>query len=287
MRGELGPAAKQRLLATGLAAAPPPPPSAEALRPLGALGMRGGAPGFWRGALEVGRVELRELRNSPGLYLFVPLILLQTLGSTAVALGPFGTLLLATPGGIAARMMNTLSLLVAFLLLFYTVESHQREKHTGLASIFDATPMKTASMLFGKSVANAVVGIGILIGCFIGAAIVILVQGQVPLSITPFLLTWTLLLVPTFLVWACFVMAVVAITRNRYATYGIGLLALTATGWAQARGKMNWVWNWNLWGALRWTDFGWFEPNGQAGFARPLAEPMTHRLTPQLDLTPL
>jgi len=226
--------------------------------------MRGGAPGFWRGALEVARVELRELRNAPGLYLFVPLILLQTLGSTAVALGPFGTLLLATPGGIATRMMNTLSLLVAFLLLFYTVESHQREKHTGLAPIFDATPLKSASMLFGKSVANAVVGIGILIGCFIGAAIVILVQGQVPLSITPFLLTWTLLLVPTFLVWACFVMAVVAITRNRYATYGIGLLALTATGWAQARGKMNWVFNWNLWDAVRWSDMGPFQMDRQA-----------------------
>ena len=69
-------------------------------------------PGFWRGAIEVARVELRELRNAPGLYLFIPLILLQTIGATAVALGPFGTFVLATPGTIAVRMMNTLTLLV-------------------------------------------------------------------------------------------------------------------------------------------------------------------------------
>jgi ABC-type transport system involved in multi-copper enzyme maturation permease subunit len=259
MRGELAPAAKQRLAAGGIAAAPVSMAPPVATLPLGALGMTGRAPGFWRGALAVSRVELRELRNAPGLYLFIPLILLQTLGSTAVALGPFGTFVLATPGGIAVRMMNTLSLLVGFLLLFYTVESHQREQNTGLAPIFDATPVPTASVLFGKSVANAVVGVAVLVACFIGGAIIILVQGQVKLTIWPFVLTWGLLLVPTFLVWTCFVTAIVAITRNRYATYGIGLLTLSLTGWLQVRNKMNWVFNWDIWNAVRWSDMGPFQ----------------------------
>jgi ABC-2 type transport system permease protein len=259
MRGTLSSAAKGRLVPSGAPAAPVTQEAARPAAPLGELGMRGGAPGFWRGAVEVARVELRELRNAPGLYLFVPLILLQTIGTSAVALGPFGTFLLATPGGSAVRMMNTLSLLVAFLLLFYTVESHQREKHTGLAAIVDATPVRTASVLFGKSVANAVVGVGVLVGCLIGAAIVILVQGQVPFALSPFLLTWGLLLVPTFLVWTCFVTAVVAITRNRYAAYGVGLLALSLTGWAQLRDEMNWVFNWDLWNSVRWSDMGPFQ----------------------------
>ncbi|HZN56226.1 MAG TPA: hypothetical protein VFB67_12990 [Candidatus Polarisedimenticolaceae bacterium] len=243
-------------------AMPPASAIAETLvpsRPLGELAMKGGAISFWRGAMEVARVELRELRNAAGLYLFVPLILLQTLGANLVALGPFGTLVLATPGGVAVRMMNTLTLLVSLLLLFYTVESHQREKHTGLASISDATPVRTASVLFGKSVANAVVGVAVLIACFLGAAIVILVQGQVPLAVGPFLLTWTLLLVPTFLVWTCFVTAVVSITRNRYATYAIGLLALMLTGWAQFKDEMTWALNWDIWDAVRWSDMGPFE----------------------------
>jgi ABC-2 type transport system permease protein len=259
MRGELAPAEKRRLASAGIATASAATPPAATTRPLRDLEMTGRAPGFWRGAIEVSRVELRELQNAPGLYLFIPLILLQTLGSTAVALGPFGTFLLATPGGIAVRMMNTLSLLVSFLLLFYTVESHQREVNTGLAPIFDATPVRTAAVLFGKSVANAVVGIGVLVGCFIGAAIVILVQGQVKLSIWPFVVTWALLLVPTFLLWTCFVTAVVAITRNRYVTYGVGLATLALTGWFQVRGKMNWVFNWNLWNAVRWSDMGTFQ----------------------------
>ncbi len=261
MRGEVPAARKRRLVEAGAAAAAAPAAveSARSSSPLGTLSMRGGAPGFFRGAAEVARAEMRELRNAPGLYLFVPLILLQTLGANSVALGPFGTFVLATPGTIAVRMMNTLSLLVAFLLLFYTVESNQREKSTGLASIFDATPVGTAAVLFGKSLANAVVGVAVLVACFLGAAIVILVQGKVALAVVPFLLAWGLLLVPTFLVWACFINAVVSITRNRYATYGVGLLALSISGWAQFRGKMNWVFNWNLWSAVRWSDMGPFE----------------------------
>jgi ABC-type transport system involved in multi-copper enzyme maturation permease subunit len=261
MRGELPAVAKKRLIAVGVevAATSASFEPTAASRPLGVLRMRGDAPGFWKGAACVARVELRELRNSAGLYLFVPLILLETIGGVETLLGPFGTFVLATPGTIAVRMMNTLSLLVSFLLLFYTVESHQREKNTGLSAIFDATPVRTASVLFGKSLANAVVGVAVLGACFLGASIVILVQGKVALSVMPFLLTWGLLLVPTFLVWTCFVTAVVAITRNRYATYGIGLLALSIGGWAQFKGYMNWVTNWILWNSVRWSDMGPFE----------------------------
>lgn len=257
MRGEVAAAAKRKLLAEGVTAARDAVPAEERVTPpLGELSMKAGAPGFWRGAMDVARVELRELRHAPGLYLFVPLILLQTIGGNVFALGPFGTYLMATSGGIAARMMNTLTLLVSFLLLFYTVESHQREKNTGLASIADATPVRTASVLFGKSVANAVVGVAVLLGCFLGGAIVILVQGQAPLQVTPFVITWGLLLIPTFLFWTCFVTAVVSITRNRYATYGIGLIVLSLTGWLQFRQKMNWVFNWDIWNVARWSDMG-------------------------------
>src|SRR5262245_60461155 len=88
--------------------------------PLGALAMRSGAPGFWRGTLEVARVEWHELRKHPGLYLFVPMILIQVFGSV-VQVGAFDTPLLNTPGILAVANMNTLTLLICMLILFYTV----------------------------------------------------------------------------------------------------------------------------------------------------------------------
>ncbi|HTQ79693.1 MAG TPA: hypothetical protein VMM92_06830, partial [Thermoanaerobaculia bacterium] len=92
------------------------------------LGARIAGSGFVRGTVVVARAELRALFSQVGLYLFIPLILAQTLGSNLLALGAFDTELLLTPGLLAVRTMNTLTFLLVVLLLFYTVESLERER---------------------------------------------------------------------------------------------------------------------------------------------------------------
>lgn len=235
-------------------------------RPLRQFNMQVRLPGLVSGMRSVAVAELRELRSQPGLYLFVPLILMQTLGDSLAALGAFGTPLLLTSGTLAVRSMNTLTLLNCLLLMFYTVESLQRERSTQLNNIYYATPVRTASILFGKALANSLVGMMVVLTTFLGCAIALLVQSlrfpaQVPLEITPFLLTWGALLLPTFLVWTAFVTMVQALTGNRYTTYAIALGALIATGYYQFNEEMNWVGNWDLWSAVTWSDMGTFELN--------------------------
>jgi ABC-type lipoprotein export system ATPase subunit len=74
-----------------------PPAEAADPVPLHALGMRAQATGFVADMLEVARTEFRLLGRHPGLYLFVPLILLQVFGGL-VNTGAFDTPLLQTPG---------------------------------------------------------------------------------------------------------------------------------------------------------------------------------------------
>lgn len=225
---------------------------------LSALAMRSGAPGFWAGTFEVARVEWRELWKHPGLYLFVPMILIQVFGSV-VDVGAFDTPLLNTPGILAVKNMNTLTLLICMLILFYTTESLQREQSSGLKSIHHATPLKTTSLLLGKCVANTVLGLAVVLATLAGSAIVLLVQGRVGFDIRPFALAWGLLLVPTFLVWTAFVCAAFAVTGNRYGAYALGLLAMSLTGFFQMRQRMSWTFNWDLWSAVQWSDISVFE----------------------------
>ncbi len=229
--------------------------------PLAGLAMRADPPRLLRGIADVVRFELKELRGQPGLYLFVPMILLQTLGTALVAVGVFDTPVLLTSGQIAARTMNTLTLLVCLLTLFYTVESLRRERNTGMAAVFYATPVRTASILFGKTLANSLIGILILLGTLVGGVIALLIQGKVGLDMGPFAIVWGLLLVPTFLAWTAFVMFVFALTGNRYTSYGIGLAVLALTGYLQVTGKMSWAGNWDLWGVVLWSDMGVLELN--------------------------
>ncbi len=220
---------------------------------------RGRVPGFPAGAFDVAWIELRELVSQPGLYLFVPLILIQTFGSAITTVGAFDAPLLHTPGTLSSDTMNTLTLLICLLQLFYMVESLQRERGTGFAPIAYATPLRTASLLFGKALANTLVGLAVVGAVLAGCAIDLAVQGRVAFDIRPFLITWGLLLVPTFLVWTTFVSASYAATGNRFGAYGLGLGALMLTGWFQVRGKMNWVANWDLWSSVRWSDMSVYE----------------------------
>jgi len=139
----------------------PAPVVSPTTTPLAGLGMTYTRPTLLRGIVDVARIELQELRSQPGLYLFVPLILLQVLGTSLSAVGPFGTPVLLTAGNIGLGSINTLTLLVCLLLLFYTVESLERERSTGLAAMYYATPVRSASILFGKAVANSLVGLAI------------------------------------------------------------------------------------------------------------------------------
>ncbi len=239
-------------------------PAAAAARPLRDLTMAAGSQGLVPGLLAVARAELRELRHSPGLYLFVPLMLLQIIGSQMFALGAFGTPVLLTSGGIAVSAVNTITLLVCLLLLFYTVESLTRERRTGFDAIFFATPLSTTALVLGKTLANAFIGLVVIATAFLGAVIVLLAQGKTPIEPWPFFLVWVVLLLPTFLLWNSFVALLLGLVRERYTTYALALAALVGTGYAQLTGKMSWVWNWDMWGVLQWSDMGTFEIDRQA-----------------------
>ena len=60
--------------------------------------------------------------------------------------------------------------------------------------------------------------------------------------------------------WTAFVCAAFARHRQplRRPT-SLGLGAMIVTGFFQARDKMNWTFNWDLWSAVRWSDISVFE----------------------------
>ncbi len=243
---------------------PESPERVVAVQPLATLGMTEARPGLFAGAWHVARIELAELVSSPGLYLFVPLILLQALGESLAQVGYLDTPLLITSGSFALSVMTPLCVCVCLLLLWYTVDSLDRERSSRLAEIVHAAPIRTGSLLLGKALALAAAALAIVMAAGLGGVIAILIQGRVSLEFRPFVLLWGLLLVPTFLVWTCFVIAVHTLTRNRYTTYAIGLGVIGFTAYRLLVNEINWVGNWPLWSAVRWSDISMLEIDRKA-----------------------
>src|SRR6185503_8587357 len=82
--------------------------------------------------------------------------------------------------------------------------------------------------------------------------------------LVPYVLVWGLCLAPTFLAWSAFISFAYALVGNRYGAYGIGLGMLTFTGFRALTQKLSWIGNWPLWGAIRWSDLGFFETDRMA-----------------------
>ena len=226
---------------------------------LASLAMRSGAPAFWQSVWQVARSEIRELRSEPGLYVFIPLIILQTIANSLVALGAFDTPLLLTPGTLAVTQMQFVTTLVSLLLIFYAVESMERERSTGFSAVANALPIRTAAIIVGKVVALGAIGIIVGIACLLACWIALLVQGRVGFSLLPFIIVWGGLIAPTFLAWAAFVIAAYCVTRNRFSTYGVALGAFVYTAYLALTGDLNWVGNWPMWNSVRWSDISVLE----------------------------
>jgi ABC-2 type transport system permease protein len=217
------------------------------------------APGALAGLWTVLRNELRILLRSPGIWLFAPLIILQVVGSSLASTQWLGTEALATTGSLASSAFNTLTLLLIFLTLFYTVESMVREERLGFAGLLRASGVRTGSLMVGKILANAGLALVLMAATVLGCTIVLVIQVVragiwPPFEFMRFVELWGLVLTPTIVMWCAFVALVQGVVRNRYATYAIGLAVLIATGLAQQFGYLTWVGNWHMWGTLVWSD---------------------------------
>jgi hypothetical protein len=266
LRGSASPrrAARSRKLGQGVVPNATIETHATVSAPISALGMTMRRPALMAGAWHVARAELIELRSSAGLYLFIPLVLLQTIGGALIETGFLDTSFLVTPAGFAVRTMGMLATCTCLLLLFYAAESLERERATRLAAIVQAAAIRTGSILLGKVIALAVVAVLIILTVGLGGVIAILIQGKVAPSLSPFLSYWGLLLVPTIVLWIAFVMAVQAVTQSRYSTYALALGVLFFTGYRALTDQINWVGNWPMWDAVRASDISGLEMDRRA-----------------------
>ena len=174
----------------------------------------------------------------------------------------------AHAGAVAGRQLNTLNLLICFLLLFYTVESLHKERSRRMHEIFAATPVGTGAVLLGKTLGNSVMAAFILLAALVADAVVILYQqvlggSPVGFEIFPFVAMWGAVLIPTFIFWTALITALFSLLRNRYAVYGIGIGLIIYTVFQVLTGDgLTWVNNWLGWGALSWSDMGAFTLHG-------------------------
>lgn len=248
------PKASDRAGATTTASASPPRVSA-----LAALGMTTRPLSTWRATLLLARCELRNLRGHAGLYLFLPVILLSVLPGALSDTGPFDSALLPTPGHLAEGTLGSLLTATVLLLLFYTVESLERDARERVSHMLLASPAPSPAFVLGRLLANLVLGLLVFFVAWLACLVIMAMHHTPSKSPVPFALVWGALGVPTLVLWVAFVGAVWCLTRRRFATYGAGLGVVMGTGYLFVKGEATWLTNWALWKSVVWSDISTLE----------------------------
>ncbi|MEM9291204.1 MAG: ABC transporter permease subunit [Acidobacteriota bacterium] len=221
-------------------------------------------PSFRSAWLTIARSEGRELVRSPALWLFFILVVIQILGNAFSSLGAFETDLLFTPGQLALNALGPITVCTSLLLMFFAVESLHRDRAAGAEQIVHATPIPTSALVLGKLGIHGITIAVIYLAAFLGCAAALMIQGQVPLALGPFLLLWGGVITPTLLLVLAFLAAAYAISGSRFVPYALTLGALVYSGYLSAIGEMSWLGNWFALRALSWSDIGPLELHSDA-----------------------
>jgi ABC-type Na+ efflux pump permease subunit len=211
--------------------------------------------------LEIARVEIQVLGRHPAMWILIPLVVLNATVDAIYAVGAFDTPLLLTPGASAVGSLVELTFTLCLLVMFYTVESLRRERSTRIDSIVFATQVRTSALILGKAAANGLVAAVTLLAVAGTCIVLLLRQGTVPVDLWPYFVVYGLLIGPVVMVWSAFVGLIYSLTNSRMTTYALSIAAMIGSGILSLTGKMSWVWNWGLAGALRWSDIAPFELN--------------------------
>jgi len=226
------------------------------------LDMRQSSPSTVRGAWVVAWAELRAMWRQPACWLFTALLMFVVVEAGVSGDDISGAPVLLTAGTLAVRTIPVVTVLVCLFLLFIVVELMHRDTATGFAPLANAAPVGTAAILLGRLASVMVLSFVLMAACAAATLPVLLGQPGGGGALWPLGLVYGAVLLPSFLLWSSFVVALMTAVRSRTAGLGVGMLALLGTGALFLRGEMTWVTNWLLWGALRWTDFGVFPLNG-------------------------
>ncbi|BDI30354.1 hypothetical protein CCAX7_24050 [Capsulimonas corticalis] len=225
--------------------------------PLARLRMQSGTPRWLASALAVASIEARELWTQPGLYLFIPLIVLFTTTSSLDATGMLDTPLLLTAGTLAERQFSSITVFLALILIVYTVESLERERACRFLAIRNSLPISTSGMLLGKFLTLNCVALAVAGSCLLVDLVILMRQGHVPVVVWPFALLWGVLGWPTVWMVIAGTMAAYSVTRSRAGAYVLGLCALIL--YTVPGADLSWAGNLALADAVHWSDLSVLE----------------------------
>ena len=163
-------------------------------------------------------IEFRLLRIERSLAIVLPLAMLLSFLSL-----PFEAAL-SGENYSAAFAGSTASGVLIFLLgvvAFYTGEAMHRDRDLRIEPVLWSTPVPNSTLLLSKFLTTISLSLALIVLVGLTAIATQLLRGQTPIEISPYLITYAVILLPTVVFMTAASIAVNVFVRDRYVVYAI------------------------------------------------------------------
>jgi ABC-type transport system involved in multi-copper enzyme maturation permease subunit len=166
----------------------------------------------------------------------------------------------------AAYATNTAKSLMLFLIgmtVFYTGEAMHRDREVRIEPVLWATPVPNNVLLLSKYFATLLLTLSLVALVGLTSILIQLLRGHAPVNIWPYLITYSVILVPSLVFMAAASIALNVLLRDKYVAYAVSIATGSGLFYLYSQGYNHWLYNPVLYGL--WTEG---DLSGGPGFSR-------------------
>jgi ABC-2 type transport system permease protein len=157
----------------------------------------------------------------------------------------------------AAYATNTAKLLLLFLLgitVFYTGEAMHRDREVRIEPVLWATPAPNSVLLLSKFLTTVLLTLSLITLVGLAASLIQLFRGQTPVEISAYLITYSVVLLPTIVFMTAASIALNVLLRDKYFAYAVSIATGAGLLYLYNLGYNHWLYNPALYQLWTYSD---------------------------------
>ena len=186
------------------------------------------------------RLEFRLLRAERSLVVIMPIAIFLSVLEVAFFEVP------TEVSYAAAYAVNTAKLSLLFLLgitVFYSGEAMHRDREIRTEPVLWSLPVPNSVLILSKFLTTTSLAVGLLVMVGLTSLAIQIARGHWPLEISPYLVTYAVILFPTIILTTASAIALNVILRDKYLVYAISIATGAGLIYLYNLGYNHWLYN--------------------------------------------
>ncbi|PYS55229.1 MAG: hypothetical protein DMF76_26210 [Acidobacteria bacterium] len=154
----------------------------------------------------------------------------------------------------ASGTAKALLLFLVGMTVFYTGEAMHRDREVSIEPVLWATPAPNNVLLLSKFLATLLLALSLIVLVGLTAIVIQIIRGHTPIEVQSFLITYSVILLPSLIFLTAISIALNVLLRNKYLVYTVSVGTGAGLFYLYSIGYNHWLYNPLLYQLWKYDD---------------------------------